>query len=188
MTQKFRPILTLIVLGLLLQTCSKDTRKDPYLIGKGQVGLLTDSTQVKDLKTLYSKDSLSTFENDLSFTGITTDVRVLDNLGTPLLTLSPAHTRDSTATIRTIKIEDQRYATAKGISINSTFGDIASNYKINKIDNLIKTIVVSVAELNASFTIDKEELPANMRFDLNLKIDPIQVPDDAKIKYFMIHW
>ena len=188
MTYKFRPTLALIALGLFLQTCSKETKKDPYLIGKRQVGLLTDSTQLKDLKTLYVNDSLSTFQNDLSFTGITTDVHVLDNLGTPLLTLSPTRAVDSTATIRTIKIEDPRYTTAKGISINSTFGDIASNYKINKIDNLIKTIVVSVAELDASFTIDKSELPANMRFDMSLNIDPIQIPNEAKIKYFMIHW
>lgn len=188
MNYRFSPFLALLILGLFFQSCSNEDQTNPYFIGKHQIGGLTDSTQVKDLKMLYVNDSISTFQNDTSFTGITTDIHILDNLGTHLLTLSPTDAIDSTATVRTIKIEDPRYTTAKGISINSTFGDIAANYKINKIDNLIKTIVVSVEELNASFTIDKEQLPANMRFDMSLNIDPIQVPDNAKIKYFMIHW
>ena len=60
--------------------------------------------------------------------------------------------------------------------------------KISKIDNLINAIVVSVNEIDASFTIDKKELPASMRFDMNMTIDVIQIPEKAKIKFFMVHW
>jgi hypothetical protein len=45
-----------------------------------------------------------------------------------------------------------------------------------------------VKEIEATFTIDKKELPANLRFDVKANIDPIQIPEKAKIKYFMLHW
>jgi hypothetical protein len=38
------------------------------------------------------------------------------------------------------------------------------------------------------FTIEKTELPAELRFDMNLKIEAIQIPDDAKIKNFYLQW
>ena len=53
---------------------------------------------------------------------------------------------------------------------------------------MISSIVVFVDEINASFTIDKKELPANLRFDMELKIEKIQIPDKAKIKYFFVYW
>ena len=90
--------------------------------------------------------------------------------------------------ISTVRIIDERYKTDKDISTISTFKTLRDNYKISKIDNLINVIVVSVNEINASFTIDKNELPASMRFDRDLVIDPLQIPEKAKIKFFMLHW
>jgi hypothetical protein len=49
-------------------------------------------------------------------------------------------------------------------------------------------VVVSVNEINASFTIDKTELPGGLRFDMDATIDAIQIPEKAKIKFFMLHW
>ncbi|NCQ15805.1 MAG: hypothetical protein GW810_13615, partial [Flavobacteriales bacterium] len=89
---------------------------------------------------------------------------------------------------QSVQIFDSRFKTDKNLSILSTFKDINSNYKITRIDNLINTIVVTVNEINASFTIDKKELPANMRFDRTLKIEAIHIPDNAKIKFFFINW
>ena len=51
-----------------------------------------------------------------------------------------------------------------------------------------KNIVITVNEINAFFNIDKNELPAELRFDNNLIIEAIQIPDDAKIKRFFIQW
>jgi len=48
--------------------------------------------------------------------------------------------------------------------------------------------VVFVDEINASFTIDKKELPSDLRFDMSLTIEKIQIPDKAKIKYFFVYW
>jgi hypothetical protein len=49
-------------------------------------------------------------------------------------------------------------------------------------------VVVSVNEIDASFTIDKKELPANMRFDMDMTIEAIQIPDNAKVKFFIVHF
>ena len=70
----------------------------------------------------------------------------------------------------------------------NVFYYIDNNYKITRIDNLINSIVVTVNEINASFTIDKKELPANMRFDMSFKIEAIHIPDNAKIKFYFINW
>jgi len=188
MKYKLRPFVVILVIASLFQACTEDAKTNPFLITKNQVGLLTDSTQVKDLKTVFKNDSISSFKTDKRFTGMTRDIHIISKEGKHLLTLSPTSIIDSTATITTVRIEDPRFVTKKGIGLNSTFGEIAEQYKINKIDNLLKNIVVSVNELNASFTIDKEELPANMRFDMNLNIDAVQIPDESKIKYFMLHW
>lgn len=189
MKKTLSPIIALFTIGVLfLTSCNQDKPVDPFSIGKHHIGLLTDSTQVRELDDIFINDSISSYQNDTSFTGIVNNIHVLDKSGKHLLTLSPSEVIDSTATISTVKIEDPRYKTEEGISLNSTYGELSKAYNIKKIDNLINTIMVSVNGSNATFTIDKEELPANMRFDMSLNIDPIQIPEQAKIKYFIIHW
>ena len=188
MTKLFRPIFAFIIGSLLIQSCGNNIKVDPYTIGPRHIGLLSDSTQVKDLEVIFKNDSVAQNESELGTIRIVNSINVYTKSGDHLLTLSPRKIQDSTSTISTVKIEDGLYKTAEGISINSTYGELSKTYKISKIDNLIKTVVVSVDEIDASFTIDKEELPANMRFDMSLNIDPIQIPDEAKIKYFMLHW
>lgn len=70
----------------------------------------------------------------------------------------------------------------------STFKDIKNNYKVSRISNLINSLVIAVDDINANFTIDKKELPANLRFDMDLKFEATHIPDKAKIKYFFIGW
>ena len=49
-------------------------------------------------------------------------------------------------------------------------------------------MVVFVDEINGFFTIDKKELPSELRLDMNKNIEALNIPDTAKIKYFMIGW
>ena len=51
-----------------------------------------------------------------------------------------------------------------------------------------KSVLIRVNELDASFAIDKKELPANLRFDMDLNIEEIHIADHAKFKYFFINW
>jgi hypothetical protein len=104
------------------------------------------------------------------------------------LVLSPNKILDSTSVITNVRILDSRFKTDKNISTLSTFKDIQDIYKISRIDNLINSVVVTVNEINATFTIDKKELPANLGFDMKLKIEATHIPDEAKIKYFFINW
>lgn len=182
-----KQLLTVFICASLLLCCAKK-EQDPFEISKQHVGLLTDSTQVKDLALVFPNDSISKYIGGDEFTGNINNIEIYEKGGTHLLTLTPSEALDSTAVITTIRFEDARYKTDKLVSKASTFKDIRDNYKINKISNLINSVVVSVNEINAAFTIDKKELPSNLRFDMDIKFDPIQIPDNAKIKYFMVHW
>tara|TARA_R110002124_G_scaffold84681_4_gene220290 strand:- start:23250 stop:23807 length:558 start_codon:yes stop_codon:yes gene_type:complete len=178
----------ILICALLITSCAKDSAPNPFLIKKNHIGLLTDSTQVKDLEAVFINDSVVRYIAGDEFTGSVNTIEIFEKSGKKLLDLSPEEALDSTSVISSVRIIDERYKTEKNISTLSTFIDINETYKVSKIDNLINAIVVSVNEINASFTIDKKELPASMRFDMDMTIDPIQIPEKAKIKFFMVHW
>lgn len=181
-------LVSVVLIALLIVSCTKDKKQDPFQINKQHIGLLTDSTQVKDLKLAFPSDSIVKNITGDEFTGNSNDIEIYDTSGKQLLTLTPSQSLDSTAVITSIHILDSRYKTDKNISTLSTFADIKNNYKISGISTLINSIVVSVNEINATFTIDKKELPANLQYNMDLKIEAVQIPDNAKIKYFMLYW
>ncbi len=175
-----------IIIVLICSSCNKEINS--FLISKQNIGLLTDSTQIKDLESIFVNDSIVKHVGGDEFIGNVNDIVIYEKGGEQLLVLSPSQSLDSTSTIRTVKVVDPRFATTKGLSPSSTFKDINANYKISNIQNSLRNIIVSVNEINAYFTIDKNELPANMRFDMNLKIEAIQIPEEAKIKSFYLYW
>ncbi len=177
---------TLILVAILIASCAKSP--DVNLISKHSIGLLTDSTQVKDLQLVFPNDSIVKLNGSNAFTGTNNDIEVFEKSGEKLLTLTPKKALDSTSTIKSIQIHAERFKTAKGLNIKSTFKSIKDNYKVSSIQNTLRNIMVSANEINAFFTIDKNELPAELRFDMNLKIEAIQVPDEAKIKGFYMQW
>lgn len=178
----------IIICALLLASCAKDSKPNPFLINKHQIGLLTDSTQVKELDSIFANDSIVRFIAGDEFAGAVNSIEVFEKGGKKLLDLSPKEALDSTSVISSIRIMDERYKTEKNISTLSTFKDIKTAYKISKIDNLINSVMISVNEINATFTIDKKELPGSLRFNMDATIDPIQIPEKAKIKFFILHW
>ncbi len=181
-------VFAILICIFLLTSCAKDSAPNPFIVNKNHIGLLTDSTQVKDLEAIFSKDSVVQYKSENAFAGPINSIEIYEKGGKKLLDLSPKKALDSSSVISSVRIVDERYKTEKEISVLSTFKELSDAYKISKVDNLINAIVVSVNELNASFTIDKKELPASLRFDMDLEIDPIQIPEKAKIKYFMLHW
>lgn len=179
-------LLCLVMLSIVTIGCKKE--QDPFLIGKQNVGLLTDSTQVKDLELAFPNDSIVNFKTDDEFSKNSSEIEIFEKGGKKLLVLETSQPMDSTSVIKSVQIMDPRYKTDKNITTLSTFKDINDNYKISKISNLLSSVVVFVNDINASFTIDKKELPAELRFDMNLTIDKIQIPEKAKIKYFFLYW
>ncbi|REE08553.1 hypothetical protein DFQ09_10620 [Winogradskyella pacifica] len=181
-------LFTALTCAILLSSCANEKAPNPFKITKNHIGLLTDSTQVKELDAIFVNDSVVRYIAGDEFIGSVNTIEIFEKSGKKLLDLSPREALDSTSVISSVNIIDSRYNTDKNISNLSTYKDISEAYKISKVDNLINVIVVSVNEINASFTIDKKELPASMRFDMGMTIDPIQIPGKAKIKYFMVHW
>ena len=172
---------------IILTACT--TTPDPFLITKHSVGKLNDSTQVKDLKRVFEADSLSQFIGGDEFAGNTNIIKVFEK-GTQklLLELTPKEALDSLSTIQTIRIIDNRYKTKKSLDKLCDFSCLSANYNISSVQNTLRNLIVSVDEINAYFTIDKNELPEDLRYDMNKKIEIISIPPSAKIKDFFIQW
>ena len=122
---------------------------------------------------LYSTNTISIFEK---------------GTGKLLLELDPNYALDSLSTIRTVRIMDERFKNKDGLNTRSTFGDINSKYTISSIQNTLRSLIISVDEINVYFTLNKTELPEEMRYDMTQKIEAISIPETAKIKDFYIQW
>lgn len=174
-------------IGLIFGVCSllffygcgeKDTS---FLITENSVGPLLSETTVADLEQVFAKDSLAkdTAKPDSG------KILVYQKNGKHLLTLTS--NSDSIPTVENIRIFDSRYKTNNNIGLNSTFKDIQDNYSIKKIVTTINSIVIFPKGSNLYFTIDKEELPSNLRYTSS-KIEAVQIPPTSKIKYLMLGW
>ncbi len=95
---------------------------------------------------------------------------------------------DSIPGIGNIRIHDSRYLTNNGIGLASTFKDIKDQYEIRKVVTSLSNVVVFVKDHDLYFTIDREELPASLRYTRDVNIEAVQIPDNAVIKYLMIAW
>ncbi|WP_298422598.1 hypothetical protein [uncultured Kordia sp.] len=179
----------LVFLGIIvacLASCAK--KEDPFLIQKDQIGKLHKEIIVQQLDSIYANDSLVKRIGEGDYVQAGDDKYLIyEKGGKQLLTLTPRQQHDKSEKIKTIQVHDERFKTAKGVSTKSTFKDIRENYSIKNIYNTMNTIVV-IVDSNEYFTIDKKELPEDLRYDASLTIEAVQIPDAAKIKYFMINW
>jgi len=179
----------LLILGLTLDvtSCQKD-EDNPFLITANQVGPVNRDIKINQLDSLFAEDSLVKQKSGAQEFRATDEIKVFEKGGKPLMILEPLQEFDSTSTIGYIRVLDPRYETKSGLSTQSTFKDIMEDYNISRIENTLNAAVVFLDEINAYITIDKKELPADLRYDTDSKIRASQIPDDAKIKYFMIYW
>ncbi|MDX1762115.1 MAG: hypothetical protein R3218_08175 [Christiangramia sp.] len=179
----------LLILGLCagIVSCASD-EENPYLITSGQVGPLKKEIRINQLDSIFKNDSIVRQTSGPQEFRSTDEIKIFSEDGEALLSLEPLQEFDSTSTIGYIRILDPRYETKNGITIQSTFKEIVENYNISRIENTINSAVVFIDEINAYITIDKDQLPASLRYDTDSKIMASQIPDTAKIKYFMIYW
>lgn len=174
-------------LSLSILSCGTD-EENPFLITPTQVGPLKKEIRINQLDSIFEGDSIVRQTSGPEQLRSTDEIKVFDKDGQPLMSMEPLQDFDSTSTIGYIRILDPRYVTKHGVNIHSTFKDIVENYTISRIENTINSAVVFLDEINAYVTIDKNQLPTSLRYDTDSKIMASQIPDDAKIKYFMIHW
>ena len=116
------------------------------------------------------------------------EIEIYDKSGKKMLLLEPVQAFDSTSTVGFVQVIDPRFKTAKGLGPESTFKDIVENYNISRIENTLSAAVIFIDDINVYVTIDKKQLPAELRYDTQARIQASQIPDNAKIKYFMIDW
>lgn len=179
-------VITLTI--ILFTSCEKEIKQDPFEVSKQHIGLLTDSTKVKDLQFVFKNDSIQRYIGGDEFTGNINEIEVYEKGGNKLLVLTPFEALDSTSTIKSVMIVDKRYKTLKGLNSHSTFKEIKDNYTISGIQSTLKNVIVSIDDINVYFTIDKKELPESLRFDMSAKITSEVIPDTAKIKNLYLQW
>jgi len=181
-----KKIIFIVFVSFLFIKCKEE--KNQFLISNDSVGLLTRGMTIKKIDSVFVRDSivkLYTQNNELPTQG---EVEIFEKNGTKLLSISPITNNDPDALISNFQFFDHRYKTDKGLNLSSTFKDIKTNYKISNIETTISTVVLFLEDSDLFINIDKKELPENLRYNPNLEIDITNIPDDAKIKYFMLSW
>ena len=184
MSKKKSLSVIVIVFSLLIISCNKNNK---FKIEKERVGLISTLTSVKDLETIFKNDSLvmnlsegalgnNYFQDDDEYL-------VFEKGGKHLLTIVPKEQLDSTSTIKSIEIHDNRFKTALGLSLESNFSEINVSNRIRP-ESTLQSVTLFLDELNATITIDKEEL--GIKDIITQKISLEQIPDLAKIKSFIV--
>jgi hypothetical protein len=170
---------------LFAMSCS-DSEK--FQIKRGQVGHLTPKTTIHDLREIFKNDSIVTnlSEGSMGDSYFQDDDEYLiyEKGGKHLLTVVPKEQLDSSSTIKSIQIFDKRFETETGINISSNFLDIDANTNIDKVESSFSSATLFIDDLNATISIDKEEL--GLKAFSSLKVTKEQIPDLAKIKAFTI--
>ena len=174
------------IITMLFVQCEEE--KDPFLVTEGAVGALTKNVQMKQLDSIYAQDSIVKINPIPGAIGTQGEVEVYEKGGAKLLLLSPYDESDPNSKIANIQIFDDRYKTEKGLTKASTFKDVKAHYEIAGIQNAINSVVIFLKGTNLYITIDKKELPEEVRYNFNQKIEATQIPNNAKFKYFMIGW
>ena len=176
--------LFLALLSLII-SCSDSQR---FAIEKGKVGHLTTKTTIKELSEIFKNDSIvsNLSEGALGDNYFQDDDEYLiyNKDGKHLLTIVPKEQLDSTSTIKSVEIYDDRYKTITGLNIRTTFAEIRANNNINKIESSFSSATLFIDDLNATIAIDKEELGLKAFSNQKVRLD--QIPDLAKMKTFIV--
>ena len=181
-----KKIIVIISVTLLFIECKEEI--NPFLISNDSVGALTRGMTIKEIDSIFAQDSIVKLYAQNEELPTQGEVEIYDKNGTKLLSISPVTNNDPDALISNFQFFDPRYKTDKGLNLSSTFKDIKANYKILNIETTISTVVIFLEDNDLFINIDKNELPENFRYNPNLVIDITNIPDEAKIKYFMLSW
>lgn len=185
MKKKTFQFLYVFLITVVFVSCNDHSK---FVIEKGKVGKLTSETTIKDLNTIFAKDSIVStlsegalgddyFQDDDSY-------QIYEKGGKHLLTVVPKEQLDSTSTIKRVEIHDSRYHTKQNVNLNSTFSEINANNPKIRVESTLQSVTLFLDEINATVAIDKKELGLS---DFSTqKITLEQIPDLARMKSFII--
>ncbi len=158
-----------------------------FVIKNKQVGNLTDSTTVAQMKQLYQNDSIVKKSHQQTAFAPYDEYTIYDKSNKEiLLVVTPVKINDEQSIIKQVEIKSPRFKTEKGVNLNSKFVDFKKHHKIGHIDETFKHIVIFIDDLNATIDMNKDVLPLNARNDRTIKIDETLIPDNAKINHFVV--
>lgn len=182
--RKLMKPLVIAVMSIVFVQCGNSK----FDIAKGKVGALTTKTTVQEIEGIFKQDSIvkilsegakgdNLFQEDDRYL-------VYEKGGKHLLTITPKEQLDSTSTLKSIEIFDERFKTKSGLNITSTFQEINANNTVNKVESSLSSATLFLDDLNATITIDNEDL--GLKEFSTQKVTVEQIPDLAKIKSFTI--
>ncbi|PHR14970.1 MAG: hypothetical protein COA40_02080 [Aequorivita sp.] len=180
---------TLLIIGIIslaFVQCGKDS--DPFLIKNGSIGNLNKEIKIKQIDSIFAEDSIVKINSSPNALETQGEVEIYEKGGKKLLLLSPDNENDPNSTITNVQVFDSRYKTEKGLTTASTFKDVKANYTIDNIETTINSVVIFLKETDVYLTIDKKNLPEELRYNMDLEVEASQIHDNAPIKYFMIGW
>ena len=180
---------TLLIIGIVSLTfvqCGKDS--DPFLIKNGSIGNLNNKIKIKQIDSIFAVDSIVKINSSPNALETQGEVEIYEKGGKQLLLLSPDDETNPNSTIKNIQVFDSRYKTEKGLTSASTWKDVKANYTVDNIQTTINAVVIFLKDSDIYLTIDKKSLPEELRYDMDLKVEASQIPDNAPFKYFMIGW
>ena len=181
-----KKIIAIVSVTLIFIQCKEEI--NPFLISNDSVGALTRGMTIKEIDSIFAQDSIVKLYAQNEELPTQGEVEIYKKNGTKLVSISPVTNNDPDALISNFQFFDPSYKTDKGLNLSSTFKDIKANYKISNIETTISTVVIFLEDNDLFINIDKNELPENFRYNPNLVIDVTNIPDEAKIKYFMLSW
>lgn len=180
---------TLLIIGIVslaFVQCGKDS--DPFAIKNGSIGNLNNEIKIKQIDSIFAEDSIVKINSSPNALETQGEVEIYEKGGKKLLLLSPDDEKDPNSTIKNIQVFDSRYKTEKGLTPASTWKDVKANYTIDNIQTTINAVVIFLKETDVYLTIDKKSLPEELQYNMDLKVEASQIPDNATFKYFMIGW
>ena len=176
---KFNIFTGIFLWGFLFLT---GCQKNNTTIAKNRVGMLTNQTKIKAIKTLFKNDSIvkrnsegTLGNNDLEEVG---HIYIFDKkTHKKMLRITPENMADETSNISNIMIYDARFTTENGTHINSPFEKIRLQEKITKTGVTFTKVLLYLDDINGVISLKKSDLKINS-YDLK-KVRLAQIPDKA---------
>lgn len=170
-------------------SCEKN---NDFLIAKNQVGKLDNTTKISEIEALLASDSVVTTKAKNAYgypiSSVVEGVEVYSASGQKILKITPDNSLDTISHIENIRILSNKYKTKNGLSIGSTFAELKKHHDISEIQTSLKSVIITLKDLNAFVSFDRNILPSEVRFDLDADIKPTMIPDDAEINRFWINF
>ena len=175
-------LIPVAILSFILNACSDNS----LLISDETVGPLSQTTSLHELQILFQTDSLAARRT--TGDSLIGEVEIYDPQGNVRMIVFPQDETDPKSSLSYLRLIDPKFTTKDGLGTSSTFGAFKNRHEVSGIDNAINAVVVSFKDSPWYITIDKMELPENIRYDYASKIELAQIPDEAIIKYFFYTW